>query len=137
MTLRNSERTYLYKETYLYKFHGFFFKKNTFQKIRKVCAQREKKVSRISVQCLEATRKGVRKTDRKTPLPESILNNLNFPKHGFHHSRFPANFLKVFIKRRTAALQQNLKTELNLSQFEKRNRKKETNSSENCLLFSE
>ena len=42
--------------------------------------------------------------DRKTPLPESILNNLNFVKNGFHHSRFPANLpCKVFKKRRTAA----------------------------------
>ena len=51
-------------------------------------------------------RKGVRKTDRKTPLPESILNTLNFPKNGLHysHSRFPAIFLKVFKKLRTVAL---------------------------------
>ena len=39
------------------------------------------------------------KIDRALPLPESILNNLNFPKNGFHHSRFPANFLKSFKKR--------------------------------------
>ena len=49
-------------------------------------------------------KKDLWKTDRKTPLPESIFNNLNFSKNGFHHSRFPANFLKVFKKRRTAAL---------------------------------
>ena len=34
--------------------------------------------------------KRVWKTDRKTPLPESTLNN------GFRHSGFPANFLKAF-----------------------------------------
>ena len=44
----------------------------------------------------------------KKPLPESILNNLSFPKNCFHHRRFPAYFLKVFRKRRTAALYQNL-----------------------------
>ena len=33
----------------------------------------------------------VRKTDRKTPLHEPILNNLNFAKNGFHHSRFRAD----------------------------------------------
>ena len=49
-------------------------------------------------------KKGVRKTDRKTPLPESILNTLNFPKNGLHHSRFPAIFLKFFKKLRTIAL---------------------------------
>ena len=38
----------------------------------------------------------------KKPLPESILNNLDFPKNVFHHRRFPANFLKVFRKRRAA-----------------------------------
>ena len=48
--------------------------------------------------------KGARRTDTKKPLPESILNNLNCPKIGFNQSRFPANFLKVFKKRWTAAL---------------------------------
>ena len=53
----------------------------------------------VSVQCSEATRKkGVRKTDRKPPLRESILNNLNFTENGFHHSRLPANFFESFQK---------------------------------------
>ena len=33
---------------------------------------------------------------KDTPLPESTLNNLSFPKNCFHHSRVPADFLKVF-----------------------------------------
>ena len=37
-------------------------------------------------------------TDRWTPVVESILKNLNFTKNGLHHSRFAANFLKVFKK---------------------------------------
>ena len=52
----------------------------------------------VSVQYLEATRKGVQKTDRKTPLPDSIFNNLNFPKNGFHQSRFRKK--KVVFKKR-------------------------------------
>ena len=36
-------------------------------------------------------------------LPESILNNLNFPKNGLHHIRSPAIFLKIFKNRRTVA----------------------------------
>ena len=31
------------------------------------------------------------KTDRNTPLHEPVLNNLNFAKYGFHHSRFTTN----------------------------------------------
>ena len=58
----------------------------------------------VSVESLEATIKRFRKTDRKTFLPESILNNLNFTKNGFHHILFSANCLNVFKKRRTAAL---------------------------------
>ena len=42
---------------------------------------------------------GVPKTDRKTPLTESILNNLNISKNGFHNSRFPENFPNIFKKR--------------------------------------
>ena len=52
--------------------------------------------------------KGVWKTNRKKRLAESISNSLNFAKNRFHHSRFPANFLKVFKKRRTVALWQKL-----------------------------
>ena len=48
--------------------------------------------------------KGVQKTDRKTSLPEFILNNLNFPRNGLYHRRFHENFLKDFRKRRAAAL---------------------------------
>ena len=55
----------------------------------------------VSVECLKA--KGVWKTDRKRLLPESILNNFSCAKNGLHHSGFPANFLKVFKKRQTAA----------------------------------
>ena len=47
--------------------------------------------------------KGVRKTDRKTSLLETILNKLNVSENGFHYSRFPTNFLKAFKKRLTAA----------------------------------
>ena len=43
-------------------------------------------------------------TNKKRTLPESTLNNLNVPINGFHHSRFPIDFLKVFKKRRAAAL---------------------------------
>ena len=49
----------------------------------------------VSVQCLEESRKGVQKTDRKTPLPDSIFNNLNFRKNGFHQSRSPETFQKT------------------------------------------
>ena len=51
------------------------------------------------------TLKGVWETGKKKPLPESILNKLNFPKNGFHYRCFSANFLKVIRKRRTATLQ--------------------------------
>ena len=49
-------------------------------------------------------KKDVWKTDRKTPVSESILKKLNFTQNGLHYSRFPAKFLKVFKKRLTAAL---------------------------------
>ena len=48
------------------------------------------------------------KINRKRPLSESTLNSLNIPKNGFHHSRFPTNFLKVFENRQTAVLWKNL-----------------------------
>ena len=41
------------------------------------------------------TLKGVWETGKKKPLPESILNKLNFPKNGFHYRCFHANFVKV------------------------------------------
>ena len=36
-------------------------------------------------------------------IPFSVTKN--FPKNGFHHSRFLGSFIKVFKKHRTAALQ--------------------------------
>ena len=40
-----------------------------------------------------------------SPYLSLFWNNLNFSKNGFHHRRFYENSVKVFRKRRTAALQ--------------------------------
>ena len=134
MTLGNYERTYLHKESSLVFLRGIHFRKyvkfarrenkkvsclsisgylirKSFQFLtnlwwlwsiyNKQCYHSKECVSG---QCLLATRKDVWETDRKTLLPESIFNNLNFPKYGFHQSHFHTNFLKVFKKRWTAAL---------------------------------
>ena len=138
MSLRNFEKTYLYKETFQVSrifLREIFFRKYVKSESREnknvlctnISGHLIRKISTfwqivddpgvavctdwcchskecVSVQCLEATIKNVRETDKKTPLAESILKYLNFTENCLHSSRFPANFLKVFRKRRTAVL---------------------------------
>ena len=99
----------------------FYFESNTFQKIRKFCASisghlirksfhfpqifddsGEFAPSNIIIQrnafllnVCKRPYKSVWKTDRKTPLPEFILNNLNFAKKRFPLQSFPCNFSKT------------------------------------------
>ena len=99
----------------------FYFESNTFQKIRKFCASisghlirksfhfpqifddsGEFAPSNIIIQrnafllnVCKRPYKSVWKTDRKTPLPEFILNNLNFAKKSFPLQSFPCNFSKT------------------------------------------
>ena len=117
-----------------FKFHRFFLRRILFGKYVKSARLENKKVSRLNISeylirksfhflinpwwlwsifiqgnaflfnFWKQSWKSVWKTDRKTPLPESIVTNLNFPKNDFHHSRLLANFLKVFWKSRFISL---------------------------------
>ena len=96
----------------------FYFESNTFQKIRKFCASISGHLIRKSfyfpqifddsgeftpnniiiqrnaflLNVCKRPYKSVWKTDRKTPLPELILNNLNFAKKRFPLQSFHCNF---------------------------------------------
>ena len=133
MTLRNSEKGHIFTKK-PFKFWEEAFERHTFQKTRKSARRENKKSfvpkylgtfnkkklplfdkSLVTLEFLHQTMlsfKGMRfcsmfGSNHKRMFGKLIERHLYlspFPENGFHHSRFPANFLKVFKKRRTAAL---------------------------------